>query len=224
MAAPVGATTRCARRIPPDACAPDKFSNLSHDAAAPPRVRRTAQRQLAGGDVPRADGSRVRNRPPRLDAVEQHPEATLSRAGARIHPPAPPPTAWENGGSAVLQVGPQPRYRLPPKTLLSTFSLLLSRPQAAHPPAKQRPVNRARVTAGGGWGEGEMAAPVGATTRCARRIPPDACAPDKFSNLSHDAAAPPPVQANGPASAGWWRRATRARLASKKSPHAARPG
>jgi hypothetical protein len=51
-----------------------------------------------------------------------------------------------------------------------------------------------------------MAAPVGATTRCAQRIPPDACAPDKFSNLSYDAAAPPPVQANGPASAGWWKR------------------
>jgi hypothetical protein len=38
MAAPVGATTRCAQRIPPDACAPDKFSHLSYDAAAPPRV------------------------------------------------------------------------------------------------------------------------------------------------------------------------------------------
>ena len=37
---------------------------------------------------------------------------------------------------AVLQVGPPPRHRRPAKTLLSTFSSLLSRPQAArpHPP------------------------------------------------------------------------------------------
>jgi hypothetical protein len=103
--------------------------------------RRTAQRQLAGGDVPRADGSRVRPRRTRLDAVEQHPEATLSRAGARSHHPAPPLTAWENGGSAVLQVWPQPRHRLPPKNsplyfLLSPFSA------AGRPPTSRRLVNQ----------------------------------------------------------------------------------
>jgi hypothetical protein len=32
------ATTRCARRIPFNHHGPDKFSNLSHDAAAPPRT------------------------------------------------------------------------------------------------------------------------------------------------------------------------------------------
>jgi hypothetical protein len=45
------ATVGCARRIPTQHRGPDKFSNLSHEAAAPPRRRRTAQRQLAGGNV-----------------------------------------------------------------------------------------------------------------------------------------------------------------------------
>jgi hypothetical protein len=86
---------------------------------------------------------------------------TSSRAGARVHHPPPPPAAWENGGSTVLQVG-RPRrvqangpasagwWKRPnlatgphPKHLLSTFSLLLSRPPAAgerfHSPGLPRP-------------------------------------------------------------------------------------
>ncbi len=55
-------------------------------------------------------------------------------------------------------------------------------------------VNSTQVTAGEGRGEGERAAPVASTGRLphrARRIPFNHHAPDKFSNLSYDAAAPP---------------------------------
>ena len=47
-----------------------------------------------------------------------------------------------------------------------------SRPRRARapPPAKRRPINRMRVAAGGGRGEGEMAAPWGRTSRFVRPL------------------------------------------------------
>jgi hypothetical protein len=74
---------------------------------------------------------------------------TSSRAGARVHHSPRPPAAWENGGNTVLQVVRRSRlqangpasagwWKRPsvataprPNHLLSTFSLLLSRPPAA---------------------------------------------------------------------------------------------
>jgi hypothetical protein len=90
--------------------------------------RQTAQRQLAGGDVPRADGSRVRPRPTRLDVVQQHPEATSPRAGARVCAPgAASDRMGKRQKAPYSRLGP-PRPHSSP--LLSTLSSLLSRPQA----------------------------------------------------------------------------------------------
>jgi hypothetical protein len=78
-------------------------------------------------------------------------------------------------------------------------------PAARVPPLPQ---NDIRSTAPGWTRERDGVRVQGtrATARCARRIPSHHYGPDKFSNLSHEAAAPPRVQANGPASAGWWNR------------------
>ncbi len=75
-----------------------------------------------------AHGIPHRNSPKPSDSRGLTPRPAVRERG-RWHRQGPP-TAWENGGSAVLQVGPQPRRR-PPTPLLSTLSCLLSRPQAA---------------------------------------------------------------------------------------------
>ena len=70
-----------APRLPHPAITPRTNFQICPTTPRPRRASRgTAQRQLAGGDVPRADGSRVTPRPTRLDPVEQPPEA----------PPPPP--------------------------------------------------------------------------------------------------------------------------------------
>ncbi len=61
----------------------------------------------------------MRPRPTRLDAVGQHPKATSSRAGARIHHPAPPLTAWENGGRRRTPSSATPRAGSPSRETTS---------------------------------------------------------------------------------------------------------
>jgi hypothetical protein len=96
--------------------------------------RRTAQRPLAGGNVPRADGSRVKPRPTRLDAVQQPPEAPPPRAGTRSHPPAPPRTAWEDGGQRRTPgMNTSPLHSLPSP---------LSASGRQTPPTSRRSVNQ----------------------------------------------------------------------------------
>ena len=78
--------------------------------------------------VSRIEGGQPLGESPGVSEVPAH-VVPCGSPGPPINPGLPPHGKTAEG--AVLQMGPPTRHRRPPKTLLSTFSSLLSRPQAA---------------------------------------------------------------------------------------------
>jgi hypothetical protein len=135
------------RRTSPPSAPPDTNipASAQPDTNGPRQrsVRRTAQRELAGGDVPPADDSRVRPRSTPLDAVGQNPRPRRPvREPAFTTPRGRPPPRGDEPIWFVppLVIQPKSIGRRGPHAAPREPGPLC--PPAAHPTAKPRPWGR----------------------------------------------------------------------------------